>query len=252
LRYFLEIRYRGTLYHGWQIQQNALSVQEVIEEALHKVIPGNSGLSGSGRTDTGVHALQQFAHFDTDQKLNTLQLQHQLNAMLPHDIAVQAIIPVKGDAHARFDARIRAYQYHIHQQKDPFLLDQSYFFKPALHLENMNEAASLLADGKDRDYACFSKAGGGQESTLCRVYTACWQQTDQHRLVFHISANRFLRNMVRAIVGTLIEVGTGKISRERFVQILQSNNRQQAGRSVPAEGLYLSRVEYPRDIFLHN
>lgn len=249
MRYFLKISYRGTNYHGWQKQHNALGIQTVVENALRKVLRHEAELFGSGRTDTGVHALQQYAHFDTDTALSPGDCRHRLNAVLPQDIAILEVLPVRDQAHARFDALRRSYEYHIHQFKNPFLTDQSYFLRIPLNLVRMNEAAALLADFRERDYACFSKSGGGQQHTLCQVHVAQWYVHSPQRLVFNISANRFLRNMVRAIVGTLIEVGTGRISLQHFRDILESQDRRQAGRSVPAQGLYLSGVAYPSEIF---
>jgi tRNA pseudouridine38-40 synthase len=249
LRYFLKISYRGTNYHGWQKQHNALGIQTVVENALQKVLGHDTDLSGSGRTDTGVHALQQYAHFDTDTALSPGECRHQLNAVLPKDIAVLEVLPVRDQAHARFDAVCRSYEYHIHQFKNPFLIDQSYFLRIPLNLERMNQAAALLADSQEKDYACFSKSGGSQQHTLCQIHIAQWYVHGSQQLIFNISANRFLRNMVRAIVGTLIEVGSGRISLQHFSNILDSQDRRQAGRSVPAQGLYLSEVAYPSEIF---
>lgn len=249
MRYFLEISYRGSRYHGWQKQHNALGVQTVIEEALEKILRQPAEISGSGRTDTGVHALQQFAHFDAAQALSPGDCQRRLNAVLPEDIAILSVREVSEQAHARFDALSRSYEYHVHQVKNPFMIGQSYFFSVTLNVEVMNEASALIADGRERDYACFCKSGGGQDNDLCRIFSADWQVQDRQRLVFHISANRFLRNMVRAIVGTLLEVGTGRITIQRFREILDSRDRSQAGRSVPAQGLYLSEVTYPQEIF---
>ena len=249
MRYFLEISYRGSRYHGWQKQHNALGIQTVIEDALQKILRQPTEISGSGRTDTGVHARQQFAHFDTIQPIAPSDCRLRLNAVLPEDIAILSVREVSAQAHTRFDALSRSYEYHLHQIKNPFLIGQSYLFTVPLNVDKMNEAAALIADGQERDYACFSKSGGGQENNLCRISSAQWQINTPHRLVFYISANRFLRNMVRAIVGTLLEVGTGRITIERFYEILASRDRRQAGRSVPAQGLYLSEVVYPPEIF---
>lgn len=249
MRYFLEISYQGSQYHGWQKQENALGIQTVIEDALSKILRQPTGISGSGRTDTGVHARQQFAHFDTDHPLSPTNCRRRLNAILPADIAILSVREVSAQAHARFDALSRSYEYHIHQAKNPFLIGQSYLFTVPLKVARMNEAAARIADSRERDYACFSKSGGGQENDLCRISSAHWQVHTPQRLVFRISANRFLRNMVRAIVGTLLEVGTGRISIPHFQAILDSRDRRQAGRSVPAQGLYLSEVKYPPEIF---
>ena len=250
MRYFLKLSYKGPQYHGWQIQANALSVQAIFNETLSQVLREDISRSGSGRTDTGVHALQQYAHFDTTQALHLQDHLHKFNALLPHDISIQAILPVREDAHSRFDAYQRSYEYHIHQRKDPFLHEFSYHFRPELDLDSMNLAAAQLATDKERDYACFSKSRSSQETTLCKIAHAEWTRFDAFRIVFHISANRFLRNMVRAIVGTMLDIGTHRISLEDFEEILQSKDRKRAGRSVPAQGLYLSQVRYPDEIFL--
>lgn len=250
MRYFLEISYQGSRYHGWQKQQNALGVQSVIDEALQKLTRQPIQVVGSGRTDTGVHAYQQWAHFDAALPLDPKGLLHRMNALLPHDIAVQSLWQVQKTAHARFDAVCRSYEYHIHQQKDPFFNNLSYFYAKPLDLERMNDCADSIADGVERDYSCFSKSGSGQEHHLCRIFSAKWERTKNGRLVFRISANRFLRNMVRAIVGTLLEVSSGRVGHSDFEQILESKDRRKAGRSVPAQGLYLHEVRYPEEIFL--
>ncbi|WPP49428.1 tRNA pseudouridine(38-40) synthase TruA [Catalinimonas niigatensis] len=250
MRYFIKIKYKGTQYHGWQIQANATSIQAVLSLALSQILREDISLSGSGRTDTGVHALQQYAHFDTTRTLNLQEHMHKFNALLPHDISIQEILPVKDEAHSRFDAYQRSYQYHIHQHKDPFLHEFSYLFRPELDLDRMNLSATWLVTGKERDYACFSKSRSSQETSLCRIDHAEWVRIDPYRLVFHITANRFLRNMVRAIVGTMLDIGTHKMSHGGFEAILHSKDRKKAGRSVPAQGLYLSQVNYPGEIFL--
>lgn len=249
MRYFLKISYKGSEYHGWQVQQNARSVQGLINETLSKILGEDISVAGSGRTDTGVHALEQYAHFDTSQLLDLQQHLYRFNALLPDDIVVHEILPVQKNAHARFDAQLRSYQYHIHQEKNAFLKGYSYYFRPELDILLMNQAATKLACGQEQDYACFNKSGGGQENTLCRIGQAHWLQKENSRLVFHISANRFLRNMVRAIVGTMLDIGSRRISLEQFDEILHSGKRSKAGRSVPAEGLYLSEVCYPQEIF---
>lgn len=250
MRYFIKIKYQGTHYHGWQIQTNATSIQAVLSLALSQILREEISLSGSGRTDTGVHALQQYAHFDTTHTLNLRDHMHKFNALLPHDISIQEILPVKEEAHSRFDAYQRSYQYHIHQYKDPFLHEFSYLFRPELDLDLMNRSATWLATGIERDYACFSKSRSSQETTLCRIDHAEWLRLDEFRIVFHITANRFLRNMVRAIVGTMLDIGTHKINLKDFEKIIHSKDRKRAGRSVPAQGLYLSKVNYPDEIFL--
>lgn len=250
MRYFLEISYRGSQYHGWQKQQNAIGVQAVVEEALQTLTQQPISINGSGRTDTGVHALQQWAHLGLDPLTDIDRFQHRLNLILPHDIAIRSIVPVREGAHARFDAVRRSYEYHMHQQKAPFLNGLSYFFSPALNLEKMNSCCKIIADAMPRNYACFTKSGGGQDNHLCTVYHANWERTSGRRLIFRITANRFLRNMVRAMVGTCLDIGSGRLGIDDFKEILNSQDRERAGRSVPAEGLYLSRVEYPPELFL--
>ncbi|MDF9795152.1 tRNA pseudouridine38-40 synthase [Catalinimonas alkaloidigena] len=249
MRYFLQISYKGSRYHGWQIQKNAKSIQAIINDTLSKILGEEISITGSGRTDTGVHAVQQYAHFDTSKKLIPEESQYRFNALLPHDISIQAVLPVTDNAHSRFDAHQRNYQYHIHQVKSPFLYGFSYYFRPRLDLEKMNIAAAQLATGEEQDYECFSKSRSSQQNYLCKIEQAEWQKKDHSRIVFYISANRFLRNMVRAIVGTMLDIGTHKISLNDFEKILQSKDRKRAGRSVPAEGLYLSQVSYPPEIF---
>ncbi|HXI01219.1 MAG TPA: tRNA pseudouridine(38-40) synthase TruA [Sphingobacteriaceae bacterium] len=241
-RYFLEILYKGTSYHGWQIQKNAISVQEVVNKALKTYLREEVDTIGCGRTDTGVHANQFFVHFDSsDNKIQNLTAMQSLNALLPHDIAVKRIIPVHADAHARFDATIRSYEYHIHQEKDPFKYGYSWLLRDIPDIELMNEAALIMM--KYRDFSCFSKAHTQTFTNNCIISEAEWKKT-VNGLVFNISADRFLRNMVRAIVGTLLRIGYQEISMEDFGKIIESKNRSNAGASVPACGLYLTRVNY--------
>lgn len=242
MRYFLELAYKGTYYHGWQIQPNAVSVQEVLDKTLSTLLAEPIHTLGCGRTDTGVHAKEFYAHFDTTRPVPE-QLIHNLNGMLPQDIAAKRFIPVNDDAHARFDATSRSYEYHMHFAKDAFLTEFSFYHprkKP--DLERMNEVAQLLLSHED--FACFSKSHAGSKTTLCIVTEARWESRGE-QLIFHISANRFLRNMVRAIVGTLLDAGMGKIDANDFKKILESKNRSEAGTSVPANGLYLTRIQYP-------
>lgn len=240
-RYFLELSYHGGAYHGWQVQENAISVQQVLNEALETVLRHSVETIGCGRTDTGVHATQHFTHLDTDVVLNDRFL-HSLNALLPWDIAVKRIISVAADAHARFDATLRSYQYHIHFHKDPFRNDLSWYMRDKPDIDLMNEAAEILKEYTD--FSCFSKSNTQTFTNNCKIARALWQET-QHGLVFHISADRFLRNMVRAIVGTLVEIGNGNMSPQAIRQIIESKNRSNAGASVPACGLYLTEVQYP-------
>lgn len=240
-RYFLELAYDGTAYHGWQKQPNAVSVQEVMETAMTTLMGKSVLLTGQGRTDTGVHALKSFAHFDWEGALPE-RLLFRLNHFLPNDIYIHRIFPVPENAHARFSALSRAYEYHIHTRKDPFLQGKSaYVFYP-LHLENMQAAANELLQYED--FAVFSRSHTQVKTTLCQLYEARWEQSG-HRLVFKIQANRFLRNMVRAIVGTLLEIGKGQRSPDGLAALMAGKNRSDAGMSAPACGLYLTDVVYP-------
>lgn len=242
-RFFLEIAYDGTAYHGWQIQENALSVQEKLNFALRTILRREVETTGAGRTDTGVHAKQLFVHFDHEDTIpDQTRFVHALNALCPHDIAVKRIIEVAPDAHARFDATQRAYEYHIHFAKDPFLRNYSWQLRDFPDVEKMNEAASFLL-GK-QDFSCFSKSNTQVFTNICTITEAVWKG-DRDKLVFHISADRFLRNMVRAIVGTLIEVGLKDLPTDYIQEVIASQNRSKAGASVPACGLYLTKVVYP-------
>lgn len=244
MRYFLQLAYDGTNYHGWQIQPNAISVQEVLDKALSTLCAEPIYSLGCGRTDTGVHAKDFYAHFDTSKELDD-RLIINLNGILPDDIAAKRFIKVDDQAHARFDATLRSYEYHMHFHKDPFKNGYSYYFpyqrKPDVHL--MNEAAKYLLEVND--FACFSKAHAGAKTTICKVSRAEWQIINEDTIVFYISADRFLRNMVRAIVGTLIDVGNGKLTSEDLKKIIESKNRSMAGTSVPGNGLYLCEIKYP-------
>jgi len=241
LRYFIELSYNGKNYHGWQIQPDAISVQEKINNALSTVYQKDIQIVGAGRTDTGVHASQMFAHFDID-KLVDDNLEFKLNSILPNDIFIKAIFLVDDEKHARFDALSRSYEYKIWLGRNPFLLDFSWQIhsqKPNVTL--MNEAAKLLLDHED--FESFSKVKTNVHTFNCNVTEAFWVQKD-NQLTFHISANRFLRNMVRAIVGTLLDVGLEKISISDFKKIIESKNRSNAGLSVPAKGLFLTQIKY--------
>jgi tRNA pseudouridine38-40 synthase len=241
LRYFIKLAYNGTHYHGWQYQPNASSVQETMNKAASVMLHAPINLMGAGRTDTGVHAKEMFAHFDFESSFDIPKLIHKLNSYLPKDIVVFAIIPVHDEAHCRFDALKRTYEYHIHTFKNPFLDGQSCYFHQQLDLDLMNEAAKLLFE--HTDFQCFSKVNTDVNTFDCTIFEANWKQ-ENSRLVFTISANRFLRNMVRAIVGTLVNVGLHKITLVDFNTIIESKSRDKAGFSVPAHGLYLTEIEY--------
>jgi tRNA pseudouridine38-40 synthase len=238
-RYFLEIAYEGTRYHGWQTQPNAIAVQQKLNEALAVLLREPVETTGAGRTDTGVHARQLFVHLDTSVKQIALP---SLNALLPHDIAVKRIIAVHADAHARFDATLRSYEYHIHFTKDPFKQNYSWQIKGELDVELMNRAANIIVEYTD--FSCFSKSNTQVKTNNCKIKRAEWVYKD-NALVFYISADRFLRNMVRAIVGTCMMVGRKEIEPEGIREIIESKNRSNAGTSVPACGLYLTEVKYP-------
>jgi tRNA pseudouridine38-40 synthase len=242
LRYFIEFSYKGTKYHGWQSQPNASSVQQTLTEALCVLLHSKIELMGAGRTDTGVHARQMFAHFDTDVIINPETLVHKLNSYLPADIAVYDIIEVHADAHARFDATARTYEYHIHAVKDPFLFGHSWFFRNKLDVAEMNKAAKILFEYED--FQCFSKSNTDVFTYNCRIHQAEWT-SNGNRLIFTITADRFLRNMVRAIVGTMVNIGSAKIRVQDLRSIIESKDRRNAGFSVPAEGLYLTEIQYP-------
>jgi tRNA pseudouridine38-40 synthase len=242
VRYFIEFAYNGTHYLGWQSQPDTpKTVQETLEKNLSMVLRTPIKLTGAGRTDSGVHARCQFAHFDFGEHIDSERLAYNVNAVLPADIAVRRFIAVHESAHARFDAKRRTYEYHIHTQKDPFLQDLSFLYMHKLDLDRMNEAASLLFN--HADFESFSKVKTDVKTFICRIFEAHWKR-DGERLVFTVSADRFLRNMVRALTGTLIDVGLGKIPPDDFTRIIESKDRRRAGFSVPAHGLYLTKIEY--------
>jgi tRNA pseudouridine38-40 synthase len=244
-RYFIELAYKGTDYHGWQIQPNAVTVQELLNKALSTLLRQPVETTGCGRTDTGVHATQFFAHVDLEGLMVdgpwSIDLRG-LNALLPHAIAVKRIIPVQADAHARFDATLRSYKYHIHFNKDPFKDGFSWLLRDRPNVDLMNKAAEIMMTYTD--FGCFSKSNTQVKTNNCKISRAVWIAGNDG-MVFHISADRFLRNMVRAIVGTLLTVGRKEIPPEDIKGIIESKNRSNAGTSVPACGLYLTEVRYP-------
>lgn len=246
MRYFFEITYNGTHYHGWQNQANAVGVQQVVEDCMTKIFRQPIEIVGSGRTDTGVHCVQQFFHADIEKSFDQSLYIQKLNSILPRDIAIRAIHPVKDTAHARYDAYERAYEYKITRTKNPLLIGQAYYFFKPIDIKTMNTAAALLVGS--HDFECFSKVKTDVNHFICDIKKAHWNEKDD-LLVFSIVANRFLRGMVRAIVGTLLEVGSGKITVDDFKQILKSKDRKKAGMNVPPEGLYLASVKYPKKIF---
>jgi tRNA pseudouridine38-40 synthase len=246
LRYFIEFAYNGKNYHGFQSQPDAASVQETLEKALSTLLRETIAIVGAGRTDTGVHAKQIFAHFDTEQTLDNYVLTKKLNSFLPITIVVFRIFEVSKEAHARFDASSRTYEYFIHTYKDAFIQDGSWYYQHPLDVHAMNAACEILFEYTD--FECFSKVHTDVNTFNCEITEAYWEQ-DGNQLKFTITADRFLRNMVRAIVGTMVNVGIGKIQVTNLRSIIESKNRSQAGFSVPAHGLYLVSVKYP---FLEN
>jgi tRNA pseudouridine38-40 synthase len=244
-KYFIELSYKGSNYHGWQIQPNALTVQEALNKALSIFFRQPIETLGCGRTDAGVHATQFFAHLEIHPSKLSVSPSTQinsLNSLLPHDIAIKRFIEVGESAHARFDASLRSYQYHIHYIKDPFKTELSWFQRDRLNVEEMNMAASYLLNYTD--FSCFSKSNTQVFTNNCKITRAFWEETTDG-LIFHISADRFLRNMVRAIVGTMVDIGKGKHPANSIHDIIESKNRSRAGTSVPACGLYLTKVKYP-------
>ncbi|MCO5935736.1 tRNA pseudouridine(38-40) synthase TruA [Mucilaginibacter sp. RB4R14] len=243
-RYFIELAYDGTNYHGWQVQPNAVTVQQVLDKALTTLLRQPIETVGCGRTDTGVHAKDFFAHLDVQTMVHgpsTID-KRSLNALLPHDIAIKNIIPVNPEAHARFDATLRSYEYHIHFEKNPFLNNYSWLIRDKPNLELMNRAAAIVMEYTD--FSCFSKSNTQVKTNNCKIAKAEWVETE-NGIVFHISADRFLRNMVRAVVGTLLQVGKCEVPPEDIRKVIESKNRSKAGTSVPACGLYLTEIKYP-------
>ncbi|MFT5884453.1 MAG: tRNA pseudouridine38-40 synthase [Arcticibacterium sp.] len=247
MRYFLEITYLGTQYHGWQIQPRESSIQEHIELALSKILCREIRVQGSSRTDTGVHARQQYAHFDIENlNIATGDLKWKLNSFLPNDISIAQILPVPVHYHSRFDALSRSYTYRVNLEKNPFSLVQSLYFRKPLDLDSMNKAASFLL--KNNDFQCFSKVRTDVANFNCNIVMAEWHQIG-YQLEFRIKANRFLRGMVRAVVGTLIQIGEKKISISEFQHIIDSKDRRMAGSAAKAHGLTLEEVNYPEGYF---
>ncbi len=247
-RYFIRLAYRGTAYHGWQWQENALTVQQVLEECMGAQLGAAVSLTGAGRTDTGVHAREFYAHFDHPVKFKKEELHdmvYKLNAFLPGDICIFNIYPVARDAHARFDAISRTYEYVITTRKDPFNIEFAWYLKTVPDVELLNRGAKVLFDYED--FTSFSKLHTQVKTNVCLITEASWEQRG-HLLVFRITADRFLRNMVRAITGTLLDLGYGRISPDGMKKVIESRDRSLAGMSVPAHGLFLDSVRYPDSI----
>ncbi|MGV8962963.1 MAG: tRNA pseudouridine(38-40) synthase TruA [Candidatus Saccharimonadaceae bacterium] len=250
-RFFINLSYNGKNYCGWQIQPNAISVQQILQEALSTLLRKNIGVVGAGRTDSGVHARNMIAHFDweennSDQNFDNEDLGMKLNRFLPKDISIHYIKEVTLDAHARFSAISRTYSYTVTTQKDAFLYDLKYrlFFKPDIDL--MNNLCNILIETED--FTSFSKLHTDVKTNICKVIFARWEQLGDD-FVFTIQADRFLRNMVRSIVGTLLQAGRGRLSENYFRQIIDAKDRSVAGESVPAHALFLENVEYPKVIW---
>ena len=248
-RYFIYLSYNGRNYCGWQIQPNGITVQQKLEESLSIVLREQIAVTGAGRTDSGVHAVCMIAHFDTEKEIDCLLLGNKLNKILPSDIAVSKIVQVKTDAHARFDASSRTYKYYVTTKKNPFKENFTYRVPFSLNFELMNEAAETLFNYQD--FTSFSKLHTDTKTNNCKIMYAKWEKTEDDIYAFTIQADRFLRNMVRAIVGTLFEVGRGKISIDDFKIIIEEKNRNIAGTSVPGHALFLVDVSYPNEIFLN-
>jgi tRNA pseudouridine38-40 synthase len=248
-RYFIKLSYDGTNYHGWQSQDNAHTVQAEIENSLSVLLKENILITGAGRTDAGVHAKEYFAHFDVEVAFNKESIDdlvYRMNSILPSDISILNIFPVKNDIHARFTALSRTYRYYICQSKDPFHNNYAWRVFGDINVNAMNDAANSLFDYID--FTSFSKLHSDVKTNNCKIMLAQWTE-ENDLLVFTITADRFLRNMVRAIVGTLIDVGKGKISLAEFKKIIENKDRSDAGYSVPAKALFLEKIKYPEDIF---
>lgn len=243
MRYFVQLSYFGKNFHGWQIQPNATSVQETLNKVLSVILDEEVYVVGAGRTDTGVHAAEMWAHFDVEKPLPENML-NRVNRYLSRDIAIQQFIEVDEKAHARFDATARSYEYHVVKSKNPFLQDLAWHCPYPLDLEKMNEAAKLLFN--HIDFTSFSRSKTQTKTNNCKIMEARWEERAD-RLVFHISADRFLRNMVRAVVGTLVNIGRGKQTIESIEEIIEAKDRSLAGDSAPAHGLFLTRVEFPKE-----
>ena len=242
MRYFVWFSYDGTAYHGWQIQPNGNSVQAELQRALSTLLREEISVTGAGRTDAGVHARQMVAHFDFSEAIDLEQLAYKLNRILPCDIAVDRVELVDDDMHARFSATSRTYHYYIHTKKDPFSRPYSTELHYELDFDKMNEAGRILMTYND--FGAFCKSHSDVKTTLCRVTKAEWVQTSETSWYFEITANRFLRNMVRAVVGTLIDVGRGRLTLDDFRKVIEGKRRTAAGESMPANALFLENIRY--------
>lgn len=250
MRFFIRFAYDGTAFHGSQRQPNGVTVQETMEQALAMIFREDMPLTFAGRTDAGVHAREMYAHFDINDNQSSMvnNLKFRLNGILPDSIAIYDIFRVTDDAHARFSAKRRTYEYHVIDHKDPFLLPYATRLRTPIDFVAMNEAARYLIGRQD--FASFCRTHTDVKTTICDLTQAEWKELGNGHAVFTISADRFLRNMVRAVVGTLFQVGIGKITKEQFAEVIAQHNRCSAGDSAPAQGLYLTHIEYPKEIFL--
>lgn len=242
MRYFVTLSYDGTRFHGWQVQPNGISVQGELQRGLSLLLRQEVLVTGAGRTDAGVHARMMVAHFDVAEEQDCHQLAYKLNKLLPQDIAIQRIEPVADDLHARFSAIARTYYYYIHTVKSPFLRHYSCELHYPLDFRLMNQAAQLLL--RYEDFGAFCKSHADVKTTLCHLTKAEWRQVGEGQWLFEIRANRFLRNMVRAVVGTLVEVGRGRLSLDDFCRVVEGKRRTEAGESMPAHALFLEKIEY--------
>lgn len=251
MRYFIRFAYDGTNFHGSQSQPNGVTVQETMEQALALIFRESVPLTFAGRTDAGVHAREMYAHFDLPLGVDTSiihNLAFRLNGILPDTIAIYDILPVTDEAHARFSATRRTYEYHVIDHKDPFLLPYATRLRTPLNYAAMNEAALYLIG--QQDFASFCRTHTDVKTTICNLTQAQWREVGDGHAIFTIAADRFLRNMVRAVVGTLFLVGQGKMNKEQFAQVINQHQRSAAGDSAPAQGLYLTRIDYPKELFL--
>lgn len=250
MRFFIRFAYDGTAFHGSQRQPNGVTVQETMEQALAMIFREDMPLTFAGRTDAGVHAREMYAHFDINDNQSSIvnNLKFRLNGILPDSIAIYDIFRVTDDAHARFSAKRRTYEYHVIDHKDPFLLPYATRLRTPIDFVAMNEAARHLIGRQD--FASFCRTHTDVKTTICDLTQAEWKELGNGHAVFTISADRFLRNMVRAVVGTLFQVGQSKMNLEQFAEVIAQHNRCSAGDSAPAQGLYLTHIEYPKEIFL--
>ncbi len=248
-RYFISISFKGTMYHGWQVQPGSVTVQKILDNALSTILNEKISTTGAGRTDSGVHALVFYAHFESNTSglPDRKSLIFRLNRFLTKDISVSRIVKVHDEAHARFSAVSRTYRYYIARIKDPFMEDLSWFIHGDIDINTMNKACKILL--KYNDFTSFSRLHSDTKTNLCKIFLAKWKE-ESNRLIFTIKADRFLRNMVRAITGTMIDIGRGKTSLREFEEIIQAKERSRAGKSAPAKGLFLEDIEYPPEIFI--